>query len=128
MITAVPLKSLPAPRFKYCPVVQAGPFVQISGMVGIDPATDKLVAGGPGPETRQILQNLRNALEEMRFSFEDIFVARIFTTSMARFDEVNREWDSAFKNQDRLPARTGVGVSALPVGATVEIEFQMYKG
>jgi 2-iminobutanoate/2-iminopropanoate deaminase len=49
---------LPAPRFRYTPAVQAGPFVFVSGLVGLDPATEKLAHSGAVTETARILNNL----------------------------------------------------------------------
>jgi len=127
MITELVAPSMPKAKFKYSPFVQAGPYIQSAGLVGLDPSTGQLVVGGPGAETRQILSNLAAALKELDLKVDDLVIARIFTTSMARFSEINMEWDAFFENRSILPARTAVGVSALPISASVEIEFQFYK-
>lgn len=66
-------------------------------------------------------------MEDLGLSLDDLVMARIFTTSMEQFADINNEWDAFFENQNRMPARTGVGVSALPINASVEIEFQFYQ-
>ena len=119
--------ALPGPRYRYAPFTRFGPFVQSAGLVGLDPETERLAIGGPGPETRQILRNLDASMRELGLSSDHLTVARIYTTSMARFDDINAEWDAFFDTEGIVPARVAVGVSALPIGASVEIEFQFYK-
>lgn len=116
---------LPAPRFRYSPVVQAGPLVFVSGMVALDAATGALVAGGGFEQTSQILSNLRSLADEQGWSLEQLLIARIFCSDFSVFGEINRAWD-AFFTGTVPPARTSVGVGALPLGALVEIEFQFW--
>jgi 2-iminobutanoate/2-iminopropanoate deaminase len=114
---------LPAPRFRYSPVVQAGPFVFVSGMVALEAGTGGLVNGGAFEQTRQILANLRRLIDEQSWSLDQLVLARIFCTDFSAFGEVNRAWEAFFVD-GVPPARTSVGVTALPLGAQVEIEFQ----
>jgi 2-iminobutanoate/2-iminopropanoate deaminase len=118
---------LPRPRFRYSPCVKAGPFYQVSGMLAIDPATDALEPGGPGAETRRILSNLVAALPDYGLSLADLMVARIFTTRLDLFGEINQAWEAFIAPGTVAPARTSVGVASLPIGASVEIEFGFYK-
>ncbi|MBV9891501.1 MAG: RidA family protein [Rhizobacter sp.] len=117
-------KSLPAPRFRYTPLVAAGPFVFVSGLVGLDAATGSLAPGGAYGEARQILANLQAVVTEHGWSMEQIVCARLFCTDFTRFPDINRAWDEAFAGSEP-PARTSVGVAALPLGAAVEMEFQL---
>ena len=118
---------LPAPRFRYTPVLAAGPFVFISGMVGLDPASGVLAAGGTRAETARILANLAALLDEQGWSLSHIVVARIYCVDFAAFAEVNAVWEERFAGAVP-PARTSVGVAALPIGALVEMEFQLFVG
>lgn len=120
---AIPSLVLPAPRFRYTPVMQAGPFVFVSGMVGLDAGTGALAPGGSFEQTRQILSNLRSLIDEQGWSLDQLVLARVFCVDFATFGEVNRAWE-AFFGDATPPARTSIGVSALPLGAQVEIEFQ----
>ena len=43
------------------------------------------------------------------------------------FSEINKAWEEVFVAGVEPPARTSVGVAALPLGATVEIEFSFYR-
>ena len=115
---------LPAPRFRYSPVVVAGGFAFLSGMVGLSAATGKLAEGGAYGETRQVLANLQALLAEQGWSLEQIVLARVYCADFAQFGDVNRAWDECFVAV-APPARTSIGVAALPLGAQVEMEFQL---
>ncbi|WP_342958361.1 RidA family protein [Paraburkholderia sp. JHI869] len=125
--TVVPSAVLPAPRFRYSPVVQAGPFVFVSGLVGLDPASGTLVEGGAYEQTTQVLGNLKALCREQNWQLEDLLVARVFCATAGDAAAVNKAWEEAFSDIEP-PARTFVVVSALPLGAAVEIEFQLLLG
>jgi len=114
------------PRFRYTPCVRTGPFYAMSGMIAFDRASGQLVSGGAYCETRQILKLLQLALPDWGLSLDNLVQARIYTTHMDQFPEINRAWEEVFGTIDP-PARTSVGVAALPVGAAVEMEFSLYK-
>jgi 2-iminobutanoate/2-iminopropanoate deaminase len=119
--------NLPAPRFRYSPMVKAGPFYQMAGMVALDATTGKLASGGPEAETRQILANLKKALPDFGLTLNDLLAATIYTTRFDEFPAINKAWEEVFTEAQPPPARTSIGVAALPLGATVEIEFRLYK-
>jgi len=119
--------AIPAPRFRYSPCVQIGPVVQVSGMVALDPDSGQLVSGGPGAETACILANLQRALPDYDVTLDDLLIARIFTTRFDAFADINAAWEAVFTADLVPPARTTVGVSALPLGASVEIEFSFIQ-
>lgn len=116
-------RALPTPRFRYSPVVQAGPFVFVSGLIGLQPESGALADGGAYGQTHQVLRNVRSLADEQGWSMSQLLVARIFCVGAEAAVEVNRAWDEVFEQTDP-PARTFVGVAGLPLGALVEIEFQ----
>jgi 2-iminobutanoate/2-iminopropanoate deaminase len=118
---------IPAPRFRYSPCVKIGNTYHVSGMIGLDYATGKLALGGVGEETKMILANLLQALPDYGLSLDELLVARIFTTKFEEFAAINAAWEAVFSEEIIPPARTSVGVSALPLGAAVEIEFTFIK-
>ena len=126
-ITALVSPHLPRPRFRYTPVVKAGPWIVFSGMIALDVASGALETGGAGAETRKILQNLSAALSDLHLTPADLIQARIYTTRFDEFPAINAAWDSWLEGVSRPPARTSVGVAALPLGASVEIEFTLYS-
>jgi 2-iminobutanoate/2-iminopropanoate deaminase len=126
-ITAPQSPRLPKPRFLYSPVVKAGPWLIFSGMVALDATSGKLETGGPGSETAKILENLTAALPDFGLSLSNLVQARIYTSRFDEFPAINTEWEKSFASSNRPPARTSVGVAALPLGASVEMEFVFYS-
>lgn len=114
------------PKFRYSPCVKAGPWYSVSGMVALDPATGQLIGGGVYFEAKQILSLLQLGLPDWGLSLNELVRARIFTTRMDHFPEINKAWEEVFANVEP-PSRTSVGVAALPLGATVEMEFDLYR-
>lgn len=126
-VSALSSANLPAPRFRYSPLVKAGPFYTTAGMVALDRDSGALEPGGAGAETAKILANLAAALPDFGLTFDDLVSARVFTTDFANFPAINAAWEACFPADGHLPARTAVGVSALPIGAAVEMEFTFYR-
>ena len=120
----VPPVGLPAPRFRYSPVVRVGAFVYVSGLVGLDESTGELAPGGAYGETAQILRNLGNLCDSQGWTLAQLIVARIYCGPRAEAKQINRAWGEAFADIVP-PARSFVGVQSLPLDAAVEIEFQL---
>lgn len=116
----------PQPKFLYTPCVKNGPLGIVSGMVALDPATGHLVDGDVAVQTQRIFDNLYLALPDYGYGMQDLMLARIYTTCMDQFPGINTVWERQFA-QAAPPARTSVGVSALPLAALVEIEFMFYR-
>lgn len=119
---------LPKAQYNYSPFIKAGPFYYSAGMIALDAESLKLVAGGPEQETAKILETMQRAAGSLGLGLEHLISARIFTTQFERFSDINKAWDRVFMpGGEAPPVRTSVGVSVLPLGASVEIEFVFYK-
>lgn len=116
----------PTPAFRYTPCMRSGKLGFVSGMVGLDPRTGTLVEGGLAAQAQRIFDNLRLAMPDYGFTREQLCMARVYTTRMERFAEFNEVWERQFEGIDP-PARTSVGVAALPLGVLVEIEFIFHE-
>ena len=110
----------PAPVGPYSVATEANGFVFVSGQVGIDPATGALVEGGVSAQTRQIMTNIGGILGDLGLGYADIAKTTIFVTDMGDFATVNAVYGE-FVGESK-PARSTVGVAALPLGVPVEIE------
>jgi 2-iminobutanoate/2-iminopropanoate deaminase len=110
----------PAAVGPYSHAVRSGGFLFLSGQTPLDPATGKLVEGDIAEHTRQCLRNLTAVCEAAGASLSDAVRCGIFVTDLGTFGEVNAAYAEFFP--DTPPARSTVGVAALPVGAEVEIE------
>lgn len=103
----------------YSPAVVVGGLCFVSGQIGFDTETGRLAEGGVTSEFRQSLKNLETILAAADLALSDVVSATIFVTDLAQFGELNAVFGEAFG--DSPPARATVEVSALPLGATVEI-------
>lgn len=104
----------------YSDAVRSGDLLFLSGTVGADRATRKLVKGGIVAETRQALENVRVNLEAHGSSMDRVVKCSVFLADIADFEKMNGVYRQSFPAN--RPARTTVGVAALPLGARVEIE------
>ena len=92
----------------------------LSGMIPVDPATGKLAAEDIGAQARQVFENIKTVMEELDRSMADILKTTVFLTDLADFGAVNEIYAEYFGPD--YPARSCVQVSALPMGARVEVE------
>jgi 2-iminobutanoate/2-iminopropanoate deaminase len=120
-IEAIRSEKLSPPVGPFSPAVRSGDFIFFSGQVGQDPATGRLVEGGVEAEARQLFHNLATLLDAARKSFGDVIRAGVFLTDISEFAAVNAVYAEHF--EPPFPARTTVGVAALPLGARIEIEL-----
>ena len=91
-----------------------------AGQAALDTATGALVEGGIEPETERVMANLTAVLDAAGCGWADVLKTTIFLVDMADFTTVNGIYGRFVG--DPPPARSTVGVSALPKGARVEIE------
>jgi 2-iminobutanoate/2-iminopropanoate deaminase len=120
MKKALQTRHAPAAIGPYSQAIEDGGLVFCSGQIGIDPASGALVAGGIEPETRRVLENLREVLGAAQLGFDDIVKTTIFLVDLADFNVVNRLYGEHLSPP--FPARSTVQVAALPRGARIEIE------
>ena len=104
-------------------VVKAGDFLFITGQMPTQ-KNDKteLVFGGIEIQTKQVMENLKNVLNEANSNFDKVIFARVYLVNFQDFDKMNTVYESYF-SKNKLPARTCIGVTGLAVGASVEIDL-----
>ncbi|WP_228431144.1 Rid family detoxifying hydrolase [Baekduia soli] len=110
----------PAAVGPYSHAVQSGGHLFLSGQVPLDPATGELVGGGVGAQTRRCLENLQAVCAAAGAELSDAVRCGIYVTDMGSFAEVNEAYATFFPSGP--PARSTIGVAALPLGAQVEID------
>ena len=118
---AITSPELARPVGPFSQAVEVGGFLFFSGQVGQDPATGKVVEGGIVAETERIFQNLSAVLNAADKSFDHVACARVFLTNMSDYVALNGIYAKHFSQP--FPARTVIGVAALPLGACVEIDL-----
>lgn len=104
----------------FSPGVYAGKTLFLSGQVGLDPVSGALVRGGIAAEVDQIFKNITSVLAAADKDLGDIIKTNVFLAHMDDYAAMNEAYARAFDRP--FPARTCVGVAALPLGARVEIE------
>lgn len=103
----------------YSQAISADGTVFCSGQIGIDPISGNLLEG-VGPQAERALRNLSAVLDAAGLTLADVVKTTIFLADMNDFGAVNEVYAAFFP--DPPPARSTVGVAALPRGARVEIE------
>ncbi|HTL68721.1 MAG TPA: Rid family detoxifying hydrolase [Lacunisphaera sp.] len=119
--TPITSPDLSPPVGPFSPAIEVGGFLYVSGQVGQDPATGRVVAGGIVAETERIFLNLSAVLQAAGRSFDDVARAGVYLTSMGDFGAMNAIYAKHFRPP--FPARTTIAVAALPLGACVEIDL-----
>jgi 2-iminobutanoate/2-iminopropanoate deaminase len=114
--------SAPKPVGPYTPVVRAGDWLIVSGQVGVK---DGALADGVAAQTAQAVVNVESQLATQGATLSDVAKTMCFLTDMGQFATFNEAYVTGFG--DHRPARSTIGVAALPIGAEVEIEAWAYK-
>lgn len=105
----------------YSHAVESDIFIFLSGQTPIDSSTGKLVKGDVSAQTDQCFNNLFNVLAAAGLSQDDVTKVNVYLTDMNDFAKMNEVYATKFTAP--YPARTTIGVAALPLGAKVEIEM-----
>ncbi len=101
--------------------IASGGFVFLSGQTPLDPATGRLVDGDIAAQTGQCLANLGAVLAGAGLDSSDVVECHVFLVDMSDFAAMNAVYAEHFT--EPYPARTTIGVAALPLGARVEIRL-----
>jgi 2-iminobutanoate/2-iminopropanoate deaminase len=114
----------PRPVAPFSHAVEANGFVFVTGQMPTDPdAPDAPLPDGIAAQTHRVVENLKIVLEGIGLRLQDVTMARIYLTQFERdYAGFNAIWPTYFE-AGKLPARTTVGVTALAVGALVEIDL-----
>jgi 2-iminobutanoate/2-iminopropanoate deaminase len=118
---AIASPELTPPVGPFSPAIQVDGFFYVSGHVGQDPTTGKLVTGGIAAEAERIFLNLAAVLKAAGTGFDAVVRAGVYLTNMSDYAALNGIYARQFSQP--FPARTVIGVAALPLGASVEIDL-----
>jgi 2-iminobutanoate/2-iminopropanoate deaminase len=115
---------VPPPAGAYSPAAKAGGFVFVSGQVPRDPATGALVGDDVESQTKQVIANVKRALEAAGASLSDVVSVIVYLADIddwGRFNAVYKELMPA-----PYPTRTALGANLR--GILVEISAVAYVG
>jgi 2-iminobutanoate/2-iminopropanoate deaminase len=108
------------PGGPFSPGVEIDGWLYLSGQVGQDPKTGRLVEGDITRQMEQLLRNVEAVLKAGGRTFTNVIQARVFLADMGDFAAMNAVYTKFF--QQPYPARTTVAVKSLPLGAAVEMD------
>lgn len=109
-----PVASLP-----FTAAVGYGGFTFVSGQIGVDPASGALAVGVVA-QFEQAVANLAGVLAGSGRTLADVVRVGVYLADMGDYAAMNEAYRGAFAQP--FPARTAIGVAALPLGAAVEID------
>jgi reactive intermediate/imine deaminase len=113
----------PKPVAPFSHAVETDGFVLITGQMPDTPEAPGVLPEGIVAQTHAVMANLKKVLDGVGLGFEHVAMARIYLTEFKRdYLAMNETYRSYFA-QDRLPARTCVGVTGLAYDALIEIDL-----
>lgn len=114
----------PRPVAPFSHLVDVDGWIFVTGQMPTDPnAPDAPLPAGIEAQTRRVMDNLAIVLAGTGLGLEHVVQARVYLTHFERdYAAMNATYATYFP-ADRRPARTCVGVTALAVGALVEIDL-----
>ena len=114
-------EAAPRPVGPYSQAVTHAGTVYVSGQIPLRPSDSQMVEGEIEEQTEQVIANLSEVLREAGSGLDQVLRTTVYLTDLTLFPRVNAVYARHFKGVP-APARATVGVSALPLGAQVEID------
>ena len=115
-------QNAPKPIGPYSQAVLVDNTLYLSGQIGLNPHSMRLVKGGVKNETKQVMENLKSVLQAAEMDFDQVVKSSIFLSNMLDFEIVNEVYGSYFNNET-APARETIAVKTLPKNVRVEISM-----
>ena len=116
----IPTTKAPAPVGPYSPVVAFEKLIFVSGQGPLDTETNQLISGTVAEEARQTLENIKNILEDVGSSMQNVLKVTAYLGDMDDFFAFNEVYAEYFPSEP--PARTCIQAGRLPFDIKVEID------
>ena len=110
----------PAAVGAYSQATTTDDLVFTAGQIPLTPDGDLLVDAPVAEQTEQALENVEAVLDAAGTGIDDVLKMTVFLDDIDDFDAMNDSYADFFQSDP--PARSAVGVGALPKGVAVEIE------
>ena len=117
---AVTRDQLPAPGLPFSAAVRGGGLLFLSGQVARDPAAGELADGDIARQAGQIPRTIAATLAAIGKDLDDVIRVGVYLADMSQFGAMNEASRRHFAAP--CPARTAIGVAALPPGAAAEMD------
>lgn len=115
----------PQPIGPYSQAVEAAGFLFCSGQIPLDPQTGALISGDITAQAKRILDNFEAVLKEGGTTLKNTVKLTVYLTNLGDFEALNKMLAEKFPEVP--PARVVVQVSALPKGASIEMDLIAVK-
>ncbi|MBI4356285.1 MAG: RidA family protein [Gammaproteobacteria bacterium] len=117
-----PIETNQAPKAigPYSQAIKVGQMLYCSGQIPLVPTTMKLVEGDSEKQAIQVLENLKAVIEAAGGQLSHVIKVTVYLTNLSSYPKVNEVMSRYFEKP--YPARATIGVSSLPLGASIEIE------
>jgi reactive intermediate/imine deaminase len=112
-------KNAPLPLGTYSQAIKCNKTVYFAGQIPLE----QLVGSNLKSQITQVFENLAAVAQASGGALKDIVKLTIYLIDLTEFHLVNEVMSEFFT--EPYPARTTIGVAALPMGAKVEIEGVM---
>lgn len=109
----------------YSAAVRAGGTVYVSGQLGV--GADGKLPEDFDTQASNVMVNVGAALQRAGLSMDDVAQCMVMIVDMQHWAAFNRIYSAAFK-PDKLPARSAMVVTALPMNAALEVDCKAYAG
>ncbi|WP_343706329.1 Rid family detoxifying hydrolase [Flavobacterium sp.] len=109
-----------APKVPYSHTVAYSHYNHISGQLPLVPETNQIVGSGIKEQAAQCLNNIKAIVESIDHKMDDIVKVNIQLKNVADITAINEIYTSFFSGD--LPARTVIGVSAIPMNALIQVD------
>jgi 2-iminobutanoate/2-iminopropanoate deaminase len=120
MKTAISTKDAPAAVGPYSQAIAIGNLLFCAGQIPLVPATGELAGEDITTQTRQVCENIKAVLAANGMSFDNVVKTTVFLPDLADFAAMNAVYTDYFTQP--YPARSTIGIGALPRASRVEIE------
>ncbi len=113
----------PAAIGTYSQAAKCGDTVYLSGQIPLDPRTMQLCSDEISLQIIQVIENMAVVCEAAGGGLSNIVKLSVYLTDLNHFPLINEAMTRYFT--EPYPARTAIGVAALPRGAQVEMDAIM---
>jgi 2-iminobutanoate/2-iminopropanoate deaminase len=105
--------------YPFSKAVSAGDIIFVSGILGTD--KNELLDPDFKIQAKQLMENISQRLRELDLCMQDIIKCTVMIKDMSKWADFNEIYITYFE-PNRLPARSAFGVTALALGAEMEVE------
>ncbi|SCV01535.1 LAMI_0G12112g1_1 [Lachancea mirantina] len=118
-LTSVRTPLAPPPAASYSQAIKVNNMIFVSGQI---PYTkdNKPIEGTIGDKAEQVIQNVKNILEEANSGLNHIVKVNIFLADIKDFGDFNKVYAKYFS--EHKPARSCIAAKALPLNVDLEME------